>query len=116
MGRAVPTIKVLREARKLVADEKTWCRGTLARDAHGTPCAMLDAAAKCYCASGAIGFACMRCGVDAHIDRDPLFIALSKLSRSMFGEQFLHRVNDNYGRLAALSVIDAAIAELGETP
>ena len=76
----------------------------------------VESAATCYCATGALARALDECGVDNYDDRDPLFIAMARLSKSMFGEQFLHRVNDNYGRIAALSVIDAAIAELGETP
>lgn len=115
MSKPVPTIEVLRAARKLVANEETWCKGSFARNSDGEPTGTRWSDAKSFCVSGAISVACDSFGLDGK-SRDPLYEALRVLAHNMYGVPWLHVANDNLGRLAALSIIDAAIAELGEKP
>ncbi len=67
--------------------------------------------AVCWCAAGAIERIALKRGIKSG-DLWDLYEALSVLSERHTGCPSLIFVNDNRGRLAALSVIDAAIAEL----
>ena len=106
----VRTIKVLRAARKLVANPKTWTSGAAARDGDGYALPSNNPRAVCWCAWGAMVKSAVSLGLSSR-DTDPLDNALCRLAkRSGFGD--IVQANDIHGRLAALQVIDDAIAEL----
>lgn len=114
MTKHVPTIDVLRGARTLVANKETWCAIDLARDQYGRT---VDPTSDRACRWGVNG-ALIRVSVAAGLhafDMGPLWLALSRISRRLYGQSAIV-VNDTLGRLASLSIIDAAIAELGEAP
>ena len=48
------TLRVLVRARELVADEQRWCRRTFARGWGGIPVPLQSAAARRFCAVGAV--------------------------------------------------------------
>lgn len=48
------TLRILTEARELIATPGGWCRLAYARDAKDYPCSTLDAEAASFCAVGAI--------------------------------------------------------------
>lgn len=114
MSKAVPTIDVLRAARKLVANEETWCRNRNAVDARDESVDSDDASAVRWCVVGATLKVAREADLGSEC-QDAALNALSRASRLLFamGPQ---SANDHLGRLAALSIIDAAIAELGEAP
>ncbi len=116
MSPAVPTIDVLRGARMLVANPNTWTKCASARSACGIPLCQVDDPLACrWCARGAIIRSAYRLGLLLR-DSYPLFAALGRISYRIHCRTSIVRVNDEMGRLAALSVIDAAIAELEATP
>ncbi len=106
----VPTIKVLRGARKLVANELTWTKDRTARTVDGSGCEPTDSHAAAFSADGAIVRVGRRLGLSGD-DLSPLFGAMAAIAGDT-----LDVINDFRGRRAALSVIDAAIRELGYTP
>ena len=106
----VRTIKVLRAARKLVANPKTWTQLAAARDPDGEAQPATSPDAVCWCAWGAMVQSAVRLGLSTR-DTDPLDDALNKLAERR-GFSGLIGANDQHGRLAALQVIDDAIAEL----
>lgn len=57
------SLELLTHARKLIADEKSWTKGTLARDAFGQEISADDPKACKFCAVGAIERA--TCDLDA---------------------------------------------------
>ena len=106
----VRTIKVLRAARKLVANPETWTSGANARDRSGLALGSTSAGAVCWCAYGAVIRSAVSLGVHARAV-DDLDDFLNRLAaRRNLGS--LVEANDRHGRLAALQVIDDAIAEL----
>jgi len=48
------TLRVLVRARELIADERRWCRRTFARGWGGIPVPLQSAAARRFCAVGAV--------------------------------------------------------------
>jgi hypothetical protein len=102
---AVKTIKVLRAARKLVADERTWTTGWFARDAIGRQTQADDPKANKWCVLGAIRKHCTE--QDLLLLWKPLDILADRR-----GWDGVIQANDRHGRKAALRVLDDAIAEL----
>jgi hypothetical protein len=115
---AVRTIDVLRAARKLVAEPETWCQHAEARDSSGHDVEEDSGHAVRWCASGAIRKICHEMtGHYRPVGWKSLDSALDELTNRRFGDdglriRILEEANDILGRLAALSVLDDAIAEL----
>jgi hypothetical protein len=121
----VPTIKVLRAARRTISRKSRWCRyvGAETRDGATTLCESPEAVR--WCALGAIGKAAADLKVfdrkkvdpftkeDVYLGQSALIQSLNLISRRLFPfSSKLQNVNDRIGREAALAVLDAAIAEL----
>ncbi len=113
MSKPVKTILVLRAARKLVADPDTWTSLSLARDVANNHVEVNSAYAVRWCATGAVDRACYLFGV-SQVDAVPLHEALDRTAKLKHGNHQLISVNDNFGRKAALSILDAAIQELAD--
>lgn len=119
----VQTIRVLRAARKLVANENTWTQCTMVRDASGRSVFVDDALHKlmrdrgpfAFCALGAVRYAGQKAGLTRH-EIEPLAIALDRIAFRDFSRISLVALNDHEGREPALAVIDTAIRELGYEP
>lgn len=47
-------LKLIKAARKLLANEKRWTKDYYARDAQGRECSPTDKRAKCWCILGAV--------------------------------------------------------------
>jgi hypothetical protein len=108
------TVELLKAARELVANPKTWTKGEMARDANGHPTGWGDSDAVCWCAMGAMA------KVDDDDDRRACFSAdthLHRAARRLYPAAVKRRddmaplaaVNDVRGRKAALACFDAAI-------
>jgi hypothetical protein len=59
------TLRVLVRARELIADEQSWCRRAFARGWGGIPVPLQSAAARRFCAVGAIRRASRELGLSA---------------------------------------------------
>lgn len=113
----VPTIKVLRAARKIVANEGTWTSGVFAKDAANVTIACTDPLAARWCAVGAVQVSRHRFGLPNWEDADPLLCALDRIAQLEYGNNAnLACVNDDIGRDAVLGIFDIAIRELGYEP
>ncbi len=112
----IPTIKVLRGARKLVANPKTWTREADAKTADGDTVDATNTKACRFCAEGAIIRSANDLGLNGFYAYYAMKPSLSRLATRLGLGAPLAVVNDKRGRRAALSVIDAAIRELGYTP
>lgn len=112
MTRAVPTLTVLRAARKLVANPETWTRASMTRSADGT-CVSADSPKACrWCAIGAIVVAAERSGLDSSFfGLHSLWTSLGVLAKRR-GFADLARANDHYWRKAALAVLNDAMHEI----
>lgn len=110
--RQVPTIDVLRRARALVADERTWTAHAAARTASRNQTVPTSPAAVCWCAVGAISLSVFHeTGDSWPFGRERLMCALDEFAgRRGYGS--LIDANDTGGRLVALAILDDAIAEL----
>jgi hypothetical protein len=103
----VSTLAVLRRTRELVADERTWTNGALARDAEGGSVCPDSSKATRFCLSGAQE----RGASDMGAEYDAGWREIDAAAKRLFGRGPV-RVGDQLGRLAALQVVDAAIAEV----
>ena len=101
-----PKIQILERARALIADERHWCRGELARDANGDGVGPTSASAVRRCALGAVVAAAHELTHDLGVAHDFAFKAL----RPQYGTATLVRVNDMRGHAAVLSLFDEVIA------
>jgi hypothetical protein len=114
------------QARKYIANRKTWTRGTLARDAKRKHTEVSSVEAVAFCALGAIersvyDLVCSNrpySNPEFHRLRNLSFRMLSEMNamaRQMYGSNGLMRLNDNIGkpllfassRKRVLAVIDA---------
>ncbi len=100
-------LRVLREARELIADKTRWTRRAFARSHAGLEIAATDTRATCWCGAGAV---MLKAGEDLTGSLAwPAWASLCRASRELFWRepQF---VNDDLGHEAILQVFDAAIA------
>lgn len=117
VSKRVPTINVLRAARKLVANPNAWTRGVPARNLQGVPTYVDSMDAAYWCAEGALLLSARELGLTQE-DLEPLWRPFSRLymrntPRNMYRPGLsLAGVNDVCGRLAVLAVLDSAIREL----
>ena len=116
----VPTLRVLRGARKLVANPSTWFAGHFSNGSGHSP---WDTDATCFCLEGAIYRSGAEHGLPGSFWRtgdlwDSLMNAMGAIALRMFDlpdeGRPLPYVNDTMGRNAALKLLDATIAELVE--
>ena len=99
-------LQIVEKARALIADERHWCRGELARDVNGIAvCTMSDSAVK-RCGLGAVMAAAHELTHDFNAAHD---FALQAL-RPHYGTSTLVQVNDIRGHAAVLSLFDEVIA------
>jgi hypothetical protein len=99
-------LQVIETARALIADERHWCRGDLARDANDVAVCPTAADAVKRCGLGAVMAAAYHLTHDFNAAQD---FALQAL-RPHYGTSTLVQVNDIRGHAAVLSLFDEVIA------
>lgn len=99
-------LQILTDARALVADAKTWTRGSMARRADGHPTSARSSTATCFCALGALTKASDKRGGGWDWD------AYNALGDELAGSVIVG-VNDGpRGRYRILKAFDRAIKKL----
>jgi hypothetical protein len=99
-------VQILERARALIADERRWCTGDLARDARGFPVSPTDSSAGQRCALGALVVAAHEFTRDPDLARHLATTAM----RPLVGATALTHINDAEGHAAVLELFDLAIA------
>jgi hypothetical protein len=99
-------IHVLERARALIADERHWCPGDLARDAMGFPVSPTDGSAQQRCALGAL----VAAAHELTSDPDRAHYLATTAMRPLVGATALTHINDAEGHAAVLDLFDLAIA------
>src|SRR5262245_15593405 len=99
-------VQVLERARALIADERHWCPGELARDAMGSPVSPIDRSARQRCALGALVAAAQQFIGDPDLAHHLATTAM----RPLVGATALTHINDSEGHAAVLDLFDLAIA------
>jgi hypothetical protein len=99
-------VQILERARALIAEERHWCSGDLARDAGGFPISPLDSKAKRRCALGALVAAAHEFTGNPDLAH---YLATTAM-RPLVGATSLTHVNDSEGHAAVLDLFDLAIA------
>ena len=112
----IPTIDVLRAAKKRISNPKRWCKDHSALDRFGNGAGADSTDAVRWCASGAIHKELMEHGGSvSYYGYDALIHSMNLLAIRRFGRS-LETVNDFIGRKEAIKVFDDAIAELKKVP
>jgi hypothetical protein len=99
-------VQILERARALIADERHWCPGDLARDARGLPVSPTDGSAVQRCALGALVAAAHELTSDPALARRLAATAM----RPLVGATALTHINDAAGHATVLELLDLAIA------
>jgi hypothetical protein len=99
-------VQILERARALIADERHWCPGDLARDAMGFPVSPIDRTATQRCALGALVAAAQAFTNDPDLAHHLASTAM----RPLVGATALTHINDSEGHAAVLDLFDLAIA------
>lgn len=84
--------RILTEARKLISNQKRWCRHALAKDSHGFTTSPQDIGAAQFCAMGAVEHVAHR--RRATLAKSIAKRALDKAARSEFPVSDVIDVND----------------------
>ena len=105
MARSVQ-LQIAERARALIADERHWCRGKLARDINGHGVSPISTSAVKWCALGAVVAATH----ELTNDSDAAYTLAFKALRPHYSTTTLILINDIRGHSAALSVFDGVIA------
>jgi hypothetical protein len=98
--------RILERARALIADERYWCPGDLARNERGLPVGPADGDAVQRCALGALIAAAHEVTGNPALAHDLAATAL----RPLVGATALTHINDAAGHAAVLKLLDRAIA------
>jgi len=106
----VRTIDVLRAARKRIANKSRWTTLVAARNRDGIPVDFDDKTACRWCAVGAI-YAEVPRRIRMHESFNLMTRAL-RIIANRLGYDTIGVANDRGGHAVALSILDAAIAEL----
>lgn len=101
-------VQVIERARALIADERHWCPGDLARDRMGHSVSPTDRDAEQRCALGALVAAAYEITGDPRQAHDLAMTAM----RPLVGATQLTYINDAEGHGATLSLLDGAIAAM----
>ncbi len=99
-------VQILERARALIADERHWCPGDLARDAWGFSISPTDDSARQRCALGALVAAAHELTSDPELAHRLATTAM----RPFVGTTALTHINDSEGHAAVLDLFDIAIA------
>ena len=99
-------LQVVERARALIADQRHWCRGDLARDVNGVAVCPTAADAVKRCGLGAVMAATYDLTHDFNAAQDFAFRAL----RPCYGTTTLVQINDLRGHAAVLALFDEVIA------
>ena len=100
--------QIVEKARALIADERHWCRGELARDVNGVGvCPTADSAMK-RCGLGALITAAYQITNEHRGAHDLAIQAL----RPLYGSATVVHVNDIRGHAAVLALFDEVIAAM----
>jgi hypothetical protein len=104
---AKPTqVQLLERARALIADERHWCPGDLARNATGLPVSPTDPNAVQRCALGALVAAAHEFTSDPELAHRLAATAM----RPLVGATSLAHINDAKGHAVVLALFDLAVA------
>ena len=99
-------LQVVERARALIADQRHWCRGDLARDVNGVAVCQTAADAVKRCGLGAVMAAAYQLTHDFDVANELAHKAL----RPRYGVATLVHVNDMRGHAAVLALFDDVIA------
>jgi hypothetical protein len=99
-------VQIVDRARDLIADERHWCPGDLARDEMGFPVSPIDSSAQQRCALGALVAAAHDLTGDLDLSRHLATTAM----RPLVGATALTHINDAEGHAAVLDLFDLVIA------
>jgi hypothetical protein len=102
-------VQILERARALIADERHWCPGDLARDARGFPVDPTDSDAEQRCAVGAL----LSAAYELTDDPDVAHRLAATAMRPIVGTTSLAHLNDAEGHAAVLDLFDLAIEAHG---
>ena len=100
--------RIVENARALIQDERHWCRGELARDAHGVSVDATDSNAVRRCALGALVSAAYQLTNDHWRAYD---LAINA-HRPTYGSATVVRINDMRGHAAVLTLLDEALTTI----
>ena len=106
MSRTTP-LEILKAARGLIQDPKSWTQGYMARSSTGRPTGFCDTDAFSWCATGAVCF----------VSKDALrtrAVAIAALSAEM--DDQIGDFNDSHFHNEVLAAFDRAIASLEHQP
>jgi hypothetical protein len=101
-------VQIIERARALIADERHWCPGDLARDRMGYSVSPTDRDAKQRCALGALTAAAYEITGDPGQAHDLAMTAM----RPYIGATQLTHINDAEGHSATLTLFDNVIAAM----
>ncbi len=101
-------VQILERARALIADERHWCPGDMARDRLGYAVDPIDGAAEQRCALGAL----VAAAYELSGDRSQARALAMGAMRPLVGATALTHINDTEGHAAVLALFDEVIAEL----
>lgn len=99
-------VQILERARALIADQRHWCPGDLARDARGFSVGPTESSARQRCALGALVAAANEFTSDPDVAHHLATTAM----RPLVGATSLTHINDSEGHAAVLDLFDMAIA------
>ena len=101
-------VQIIEKARALIADERHWCRGELARDINALSVCPTDSRAEKRCALGALIVAAYQITNDYSRAHDLAISAVLPLH----GSATLVNVNDVRGHAAVLALLDEVMAAM----
>lgn len=111
MNRAADTIKILREARNIIADKKNWTKGAFARDANGRKVPETSSYATCFCSIGAVRKARETLKIKYDMGGVP-YIELNKTIDPEYKHLSVATFNDSHSHHEVLWMFDATIQRL----
>ncbi len=114
MLKSLNTLRVLMDARAIIAKPGAWTQGHYARDANGEACGTMSATATCFCAGGAMLRADQHNVVGIALIRPE---AAFKCFRAASGDDGVASVNDAPGMTQAgvVAIFDDAIENADPT-
>ena len=100
------TRPIIERARALIADERHWCRGSLARDERGQQVDPTDVVARRRCAYGAL----IAAAFELVGDLNQAHKLADAVAKDIRGPSSLINTNDTLGHAAVLAIFDTALA------
>src|SRR5689334_18485832 len=99
-------VQIIAKAKELIQEERHWCRGYLAVDAHGDSADPTSSEAVRRCALGAL----IAAGYQLTSDRVRAYDLAVNALRPLCGSNTVVLVNDHRGHARVLALFDEAMA------